>query len=712
MVWLPVPHILKVAWDATKLGVALKGYKRERALVEAKKNQVIAYKRKAATRQLKKLFDEEKYEEFARLYIPDLVMDKLHDLKDLWWSIWDIYWLFILLRIFIILNPYNSGYIHPDEYFQSVEVTVGDVFNIDVHRTWEFNTTQPLRSPTVSYSLYGIPLTILRVINTCLYHYLGINIVGPLLVDLLPRVVLLVLSFSVDFMVYQICVLYKHNFNQCLTTLASSYIMIIYSTRSFSNTIELVFTSVLVYLVAHCLRRTDETIYLHELVQDKYDKAETIRDRVEINKKRKKIPPHDYKYLIPIGVLCGVGIFNRPTFVFYAFAPLFFWLQRGVSNHSVFSPFQTFNFRVVLLVPVIVATFLVMIFCDSLYYGDLTWRKLWNLNMNYTDWKVAPFNFIMYNAVPGNIASHGEHPRYTHVLVNLPMLLGPLAPVFLVTILNWILDACYLPWKKKPSLRNVYALSLFTTVVPLIALSAVKHQEARFLIPVLPCIVLLCAHKLRWKAYGYKPLLTLWYIFNIIAMVWFGFVHQAGVMPVQKFIGRQQHDDVPYINLIYSHTYMPPRYPLFQPANLKLEEFPGYISNKRTKYMIQDLGSVATHILQDKLTDIVSRTEYISSKKKVKMETYLIIPEFLLDQLKAEAAGAFSFQPLYSSFPHVSVESLDKLELEFHDAFGHLSLDSVLTGVANMLAGFGLSVVNVTTGQAVQSVNIPSSNNM
>ena len=108
---------------------------------------------------------------------------------------------------------------------------MGDVFNIDVHRTWEFNTTQPLRSPTVSYTLYGIPLTILRVINTCLYHYLGINIVGPLLVDLLPRLVLLVLSFSVDFMVYQICVLYKHNFNQCLTTLASSYIMIIYSTR-------------------------------------------------------------------------------------------------------------------------------------------------------------------------------------------------------------------------------------------------------------------------------------------------------------------------------------------------------------------------------------------------------------------------------------------------------------------------------------------------
>jgi phosphatidylinositol glycan class Z len=126
-----------------------------------------------------------------------------------------------------------------------------------------------------------------------------------------------------------------------------------------------------------------------------------------------------------------------------------------------------------------------MILSDSLYYGDITWKKLYHLKMNYTDWKVAPFNFIMYNAVPGNIASHGEHPRYTHMLVNLPLLLGPLAPVFLVTFLNWILDACYMPWKKKPALRSVYALTLFTTVVPLLALSAVKHQGCYLQIPLI-----------------------------------------------------------------------------------------------------------------------------------------------------------------------------------------------------------------------------------
>ena len=63
------------------------------------------------------------------------------------------------------------------------------------------------------------------------------------------KIILLLISFSVDFMIYQTCKLYKHIFNQCLITLASSYIMLIYSTKTFSNTLELFLTSLLVYLV-------------------------------------------------------------------------------------------------------------------------------------------------------------------------------------------------------------------------------------------------------------------------------------------------------------------------------------------------------------------------------------------------------------------------------------------------------------------------------
>ena len=41
----------------------------------------------------------------------------------------------------------------------------------------------------------------------------------------------------------------------------------------------------------------------------------------------------------------------------------------------------------------------------------------------------------------------------------------------------------------------------------------------------------------RYKFYGYRPLLTAWYGVNVLGLVWFGFIHQAGVMPVQRFIG-------------------------------------------------------------------------------------------------------------------------------------------------------------------------------
>jgi len=60
---------------------------------------------------------------------------------------------------------------------------------------------------------------------------------------------------------------------------------------------------------------------------------------------------HDYKHALSISVLTAVGVFNRPTFAIYAVVPLFYWFQRGIAQHSQFTPFQTFNFRVAALLP-------------------------------------------------------------------------------------------------------------------------------------------------------------------------------------------------------------------------------------------------------------------------------------------------------------------------------------------------------------------------
>ena len=121
---------------------------------------------------------------------------------------------------------------------------------------------------------------------------------GPYLVLLIPRLAMLALSFSVDYCVYKICVLYKHSYNRCLTTLASSYVMLVYSTRTFTNTLEMVkvirfvttlFINIpipqfmatwLIYLVAHCIKRTSETVYLQSMLKEAHENAETMKEKV------------------------------------------------------------------------------------------------------------------------------------------------------------------------------------------------------------------------------------------------------------------------------------------------------------------------------------------------------------------------------------------------------------------------------------------------
>ena len=92
-------------------------------------------------------------------------------------------------------------------------------------------------------------------------------------------------------------------------------------------------------------------LFAQSMVHDAYEKASSFRERVDIHKRKKLIPGHDYKHAVTISVLTAVGVFNRPTFAVYAAVPLFYWFQRGIAQHSQFTPFQTFNFRMLALLP-------------------------------------------------------------------------------------------------------------------------------------------------------------------------------------------------------------------------------------------------------------------------------------------------------------------------------------------------------------------------
>ena len=290
-------------------GALAERQRQERAVVLAEQNAAIAqFKGERANKKLKELFENQQYSEIVQLYVPYPVFSIGQDLVNFWWKTWDIYWIFLLLRIFLVLFT-QSGYVHPDEYFQTVEVITGDVLGIRTERTWEFNSTSPIRSVTFNMILFGGPLYMLKLADYVLNFATGWTLIGPYLVKLVPRLVMLALSFISDYTVYQICVLYKHSYNQCLTTLASSYVMLVFSTRTFSNSIEMAMVSLLIYLVAHCLKRTSETVYLHAMVHESYVKAETPRDKAKIKKKEKLIPPHDFKFFLAISVLVAIGKF-------------------------------------------------------------------------------------------------------------------------------------------------------------------------------------------------------------------------------------------------------------------------------------------------------------------------------------------------------------------------------------------------------------------
>jgi len=121
---------------------------------------------------------------------------------------------------------------------------------------------------------------------------------------------------------------------------------------------------------------------------------------------------------------------------------------------------------------------------------------------------LAPLNNLIYNMNPVNLAQHGLHPRYIHVLVNMQLLFSPI----------WVMSL--FRWKQLQVLTGVVLLGL-------IVLSVAPHQEPRFLLPlVVPVSV-----SMGTLVYTNKRVRLVWVLFNLALALFYGVVHQAGVVP-------------------------------------------------------------------------------------------------------------------------------------------------------------------------------------
>ena len=500
-------------------------------------------------------------------------------------------WLcFVFLRILWTWWP-QTGYIHPDEFFQAPEVIAGDIFNIVSFKPWEFNETSPVRSVVFPYLLTGLPFVILRVGAS--YHIANVNTENLVLAS---RLAVCFSSFLIDFVVWRICRLLAIDPAPALCVLSTSFVSLVFHTRPFSNTTESVLFALLLLLV----------------VSDVCSSSGASNTGEHVRR-------------AAIGAVVTSGFWNRPTFLVFALVPLVGWMYLVYSRKSE----KALKAVVMSTVPNIFAllfgaapTAAFFILCDSFYFGFLAKRQF----------VLTPLNFLKYNLDSHSLKDHGIHPRITHFVVNMPLLYGPLALVLfgftLHALVKQDLKKCFELFapgvngneskriRKKNDehtrygWRVSYIMLIGSIIVPVCLLSIMPHQEPRFIIPVLAPLSVLFAHWICGP-FAFRILTVLWVFWNIVGCTTFGILHQGGLYPCIKHLqtylatnARMTATPTSY-NLIFFHTYMPPQHLLAWPRCQNL----GDNSCRRHVLVVHDMSGTSTGAL-------LTRTESVLKKLK------------------------------------------------------------------------------------------------
>lgn len=84
-----------------------------------------------------------------------------------------------------------------------------------------------------------------------------------------------------------------------------------------------------------------------EWLEQCYLKTGSMKEKVRLNRLRKALPGHSFSSCLVIASIAVLGVFNRPTFLAFAFTPVFFWLHRGLGSKHV--GLAEFHKRIIIL---------------------------------------------------------------------------------------------------------------------------------------------------------------------------------------------------------------------------------------------------------------------------------------------------------------------------------------------------------------------------
>eukprot|EP00985_Skeletonema_marinoi_P032275 scaffold39087_cov174-Skeletonema_marinoi.AAC.2 len=526
-------------------------------------------------------------------------------------SRWFIYTLLILLRFYGAYYNSLPGYIHPDEFFQGgQELFFGcqqrqqqlhylkkptldkvELSREEEHKhyesnkyvvdniPWEFEPKNAIRSIVPPAFMTLLPLrvySVLRSIITSSSNDGSIDcpssvdndaIVGQLSgseILIIPRLFMTFLSMI--FLDGCLWILVKYTTSAKDTTtnkkqssrnsgppiqvivLASSWPILVMATRPFTNTLEAMVVSLLLLIVA-----MDH--HHHHSISNKNSNNKISNQST--------IP-------LWIGMICSIGLFARFTFAFFALPiVLLFLYNRWRASDNCW---RNVGWNLFSLALSFLTTSLLFVTIDWYYYHyhspgrdvDATICSDWSCRFVATASKyVVPWNAFRYNSKATNLAEHGLHPRITHALVNMPMMFGPLSLFGYFSCIETRKE--YASSSAEACFRRVLCQS--TIITGLVVLSCAPHQEPRFILPCIVPLVFLYGQRVVGmdnKQPNLKKraiLTTLWVVFNSILYLFFGWLHQGGLIPslLHLPLPVNSQEASPEI-VIYYKTYMPPTF--------------------------------------------------------------------------------------------------------------------------------------------------------
>ncbi|CAL3965829.1 hypothetical protein PZA11_002674 [Diplocarpon coronariae] len=481
------------------------------------------------------------------------------------------YLFLVLVRLYFALSP---SYLHPDENFQGPEVIAGQIFSYPVKLSWEFTADDPVRSVFPLWPVYGLPMLLLRWLWVGHGNY---GEIPPIAVFWTLRVLMFALSFVLEDWALQELVQSPRHRRVAVLLVASSYVTWTYQTHTFSNSIETL-------ALAWCL------VLIHRIVESK-QRSSAFAAAI-------------------LAFVAVFGIFNRITFPAFLIIPglrlIPHFIKRPLALLAAISSglFTTF----------------IAIYTDTQFYTEhsVTWSYL------FSDPVITPLNNYKYNRQASNLATHGLHPWYQHILFNLPQLLGPAAPLLILGMHQ--------------------SLRLYSAIAGIVVLSMFQHQEARFLLPSIPLI--LSSIQLPNNKTYLRLWAGVWLLYNVFFGILMGVYHQGGIVPTQVFLSKQPDAT----QAIWWKTYSPPIW-LLDGKNEVLKTHD--IMGMKGALMLQELAALATcHKPSGNVT------AYLEEKEG----TYLVAPmsaTFLDNYISSQEPSPLHFTEVWHYRQHLNLDDLD-----------------------------------------------------